>query len=92
MRAEEPHLTHKPSELIREHFAFTTQPMDETEEPEYLPQLLEHLGMDDRIMFSSDYPHWDFDDPNRVFPASLVGNDTRRQVLYDNAERYFPFS
>jgi predicted TIM-barrel fold metal-dependent hydrolase len=91
MRAEEPHLTHKPSELIREHFAFTTQPMDETEKPEYLPQLLEHLGMDDRIMFSSDYPHWDFDDPNRVFPASLVGSDARRKVLYDNAERYFPF-
>ena len=78
MREHAPHLTRRPSETIREHFWFTTQPFDEPEKPAYLPQLLEQLGMDDRIMFASDYPHWDFDDPRRVLPKSL-GNELREQ-------------
>jgi predicted TIM-barrel fold metal-dependent hydrolase len=91
MRKEEPQLTQRPSEVIREHFAFTTQPMDEPEKPAYLLQLLEHLGMNDRIMFSSDYPHWDFDDPSRIMPASLIGKELRQQIMFDNAERYWPW-
>ena len=58
-----PHTQRGPSEMIREHFWFTTQPIDEPDELGHLVQMLDQLGMDDRIMFSSDYPHWDFDDP-----------------------------
>jgi predicted TIM-barrel fold metal-dependent hydrolase len=91
MRNEEPQMTQRPSDVIREHFAFTTQPMDEPEKPAYLVQLIEHLGMNDRIMFSSDYPHWDFDDPSRIMPASLIGKELRQQIMFDNAERYWPW-
>ena len=31
--------------------------------------MLEQLGMDDRIMFATDYPHWDFDAPERALPS-----------------------
>ena len=41
---------------IRERFYVSTQPMEETERPEQFLELLEQLGMDDRIMFSTDYP------------------------------------
>jgi predicted TIM-barrel fold metal-dependent hydrolase len=92
MRTEEPRLQRRPSEIIREHVAFTTQPMDEPEKPEFLLQLLEQLDMDDRIMFSTDYPHWDFDDPRRVLPASLIGRERREKIMSANAERYFPFA
>jgi predicted TIM-barrel fold metal-dependent hydrolase len=91
MREEEPQLIERPSEVFRRHFAFTTQPMDETERPEFLPQMLEQLGMNERIMFSSDYPHWDFDDPRRVLPASVVDAEFRRAVMFENAERYWPW-
>jgi predicted TIM-barrel fold metal-dependent hydrolase len=43
-------------------------------------------------MFSTDYPHWDFDDPRRVLPASLIGRERREKIMSANAERYFPFA
>jgi predicted TIM-barrel fold metal-dependent hydrolase len=91
MRRHVPHLERRPSDVIREHVWFTTQPLDEPEKPGYLLQVLEQLDMNDRIMFSTDYPHWDFDDPTRVIPASLVGEKLRRKILVENAQRLFHF-
>jgi uncharacterized protein len=90
MRDHAPHLQRPPSEVIREHISFTTQPFDEPEKPAYLPQLLEELDMDDRLMFASDYPHWDFDDPRRVLPKSL-GTELRDKIMRDNARATFRF-
>jgi predicted TIM-barrel fold metal-dependent hydrolase len=82
-------VTRRPSETIREHIAFTTQPFDEPERPEMLAQLLEQLSMNDLIMYSSDYPHWDFDDPNRVL--SGMTPELRAQIGSENALRLIPF-
>ncbi len=84
LRAEAPALDRPPSELIRERFYVSTQPMEETERPEQFPELLEQLGMDDRIMFSTDYPHWDFDAPDMALPVRLP-DGLRRKILHDNA-------
>jgi hypothetical protein len=54
--------------------------------------LFDELGMDDRILYASDYPHHDFDDPGRVLPASLIGHERRRKMLSTNAERLFRFA
>jgi predicted TIM-barrel fold metal-dependent hydrolase len=81
----------RPSELIREHFWFTTQPFDEPEPANGVVTLLEHLDMDNRIMFASDYPHWDFDDPTRVLTARTVGADRHERIFRHNAESLFDF-
>ena len=47
---------------MREHFWYTTQPVEEPEKPEHLADVIDWIGWD-RLMFSTDYPHWDFDDP-----------------------------
>jgi uncharacterized protein len=91
MRAEVPHLDRRPSEIIREHFWFTTQPLDEPEQPAQLAQMLDHLGMDERILLATDYPHWDFDDPARVLPAAVVGKVRRENILSHNAKVAFRF-
>ena len=52
LKDEVPHLKMAPSEYIRKHFWVTTQPMEETENPDHLLEVMNWIGMD-RIMFSS---------------------------------------
>ena len=84
LRAEVPTLDRLPSELVRERFWVSTQPMEEPEHPWQLAELLDDLAMDDRILFSTDYPHWDFDAPDASLPATLPA-ELRRKILHDNA-------
>ena len=82
--AEVPAVDRLPSELIRERFWVSTQPMEEPERPGQFHELLDQLQMTDRIMFSTDYPHWDFDAPNQALPARLTA-DQQRKILHENA-------
>ena len=66
-RHETPHLKRRPSEYIREHVWVTTQPMEEAEKPAHVIDSMEWIGWD-RILFATDYPHWDFDDPRTAMP------------------------
>lgn len=82
-RDDVPGLHRPPSEILRERCWFTTQPIDEPENLAHLATTLRHAGLTDRILFASDYPHWDFDDPVtalRVLPA-----DVRRPIMARNA-------
>jgi uncharacterized protein len=89
MRSGLPHLKQAPSEYLRQHFWVTTQPMEEPENPAHLVDLMTAIGFD-RILFSSDYPHWDFDDPFVVVPPSL-GDERRRQIYSGNAQTLYRF-
>ena len=75
--AELPHLKRKPSEYIREHIWVTTQPMEEPEDRQHVLDTMEWIGWD-RLLFASDYPHWDFDDPFRAFPAGCRRSATSK--------------
>jgi uncharacterized protein len=84
---EVPDLARKPSDYIRDHVWITTQPM---EEPENRQQLLDVMGWigHERILFATDYPHWDFDDPARVLPRGLAP-EHKRMIEAENARRLF---
>lgn len=69
MRIEVPWVKKFPSEYIREFVRFTTQPIDEPSNPAHLQQIIEMCDGMNVLMFSSDYPHWDNDDPRRSFTA-----------------------
>ena len=87
MRSEVPHLKRRPSEYIREHIWATTQPMEEPQDPRQLWEVIEWIGWD-RLLFASDYPHWDFDDPFRVLPAGLARH-REEQILAGNARAVY---
>ncbi len=90
LRDEVPWLTKLPSEYIRTHFRATTQPMEEPSDPRHLLQIIEMIGSEDFLMFSTDYPHWDFDAPDRALP-SVVPRDLRRKIMVENALAFYDF-
>jgi predicted TIM-barrel fold metal-dependent hydrolase len=88
LRDEAAPLERRPSETFREHFWFTTQPIEEPRDPADLARALRMVGMDDRIMFATDYPHWDFDSPGQALPRAL-GDELRSKILGANAARLY---
>lgn len=88
LKEEVPHLKRPPSEYVREHVWVTTQPIEEPADPNHLLQAIEHFGADDNILFASDYPHWDFDDPNRAFPARMP-KELKRKIFSENGKRLY---
>jgi predicted TIM-barrel fold metal-dependent hydrolase len=84
LRAETPLLDRPPSEYIREHVWWTTQPMEEPEPREHLRDVIEWMGWD-RLLFASDYPHWDFDDPATCLPLKMSKQE-RERFFMGNAQ------
>jgi hypothetical protein len=81
LRSEVPHLTRPPSEYISERVWWTTQPMEDPEKREHLFDVIDWIGWD-RLLFATDYPHWDYDDPSRVLPAGVSAGN--REAFYLN--------
>jgi hypothetical protein len=50
--------------------------------------MFDRAGYADRLMFSSDYPHWDFDSPYESVPRTFPA-DRRRRILGENASRLY---
>jgi predicted TIM-barrel fold metal-dependent hydrolase len=87
LRDEVPWLRRRPSEYLFDHVRFTTQPMPEPERPEHLASLCEVIHAERTLCFSSDYPHWDFDNPLRSLQA--LPAHVRDRVRSTNAEELF---
>ncbi len=87
LKAETPTLTRLPSEYIRSHVWWTSQPMEEPEPREHLLDTLEWMGWD-KLLFATDYPHWDFDDPATCLPLKL-DETRRRQFFLGNARTVY---
>jgi predicted TIM-barrel fold metal-dependent hydrolase len=84
LRATAPRLRRLPSEYVFDHVWFTSQPMEEPQNPAHLVAILEMVQAQHRLCFSSDFPHWDFDDPGRVLP-SQVPVEWRPRFYRENA-------
>lgn len=89
VRAETPWVKLPPSEIVMQHVRLTLQPLDGSDdEANRLERVVEHLGSDRVILFSSDFPHWHYEGTRAlpVDPASALG----RRVLHENALETYP--
>ncbi len=87
LRSVVPWVTKRPSEYVLESVRFTTQPMDDRDRPEELWSMLDLMHADRILMFSSDYPHYDNDDPFRSL--GKLPDRLRMQIAHGNARSTF---
>jgi uncharacterized protein len=87
LKQELPYLKRAPSEYIRTNVWFTTQPIEEPEPRTHLAEVFDWIGWD-RILFATDYPHWDYDDPARALPFEMT-EEQRRAIFRDNARAVY---
>lgn len=87
LRSETPHLKRLPSEYIRNNVWLTTQPMEEPEVRKHLVDTIEWIGWD-KLLFATDYPHWDYDEPSRALPLA-IDNGQRAKLFIDNAKAVY---
>ena len=84
LRAESAWVRRLPSAYFRDHVKLSTQPFELTPRKEQLIELFEAFGgMDDLLCFSSDFPHWDADDP--FYVARRLPPEWLPKVFHRNA-------
>lgn len=89
-RSEVPLLEDSPESYMSERFYVGSQPIEEPEDPDDLRKVIEAIGTD-RLLFATDYPHWDFDHPEALDKhlRHTFDDDQRDKVLFENARRVF---
>lgn len=87
LRHQAPWLKRLPSEYVRQHLRFATQPMEEPTKPGQILPFFDILDAENMLIYASDYPHFDFDPPE-VLPRGL-SETARRKILHDNAAEFF---
>jgi predicted TIM-barrel fold metal-dependent hydrolase len=87
LRSEVPWVSDPPSTIVRERVRLTLQPFDAPPEPETLVRFMDHMGSDDLLLFSTDYPHWQFEGLDAI-PAGL-DPALARKIMVDNPLRTY---
>lgn len=89
-REEAPLLEAQPSEYIQRQFYFTTQPLEGTHDIGYVSQTISSIGPES-VMFSSDYPHNDFDNSSELLQTirSRFESEELSKMYGGTAERVF---
>jgi len=82
VRDEVPWVKRLPSEYVWERVRFTTQPLVDPSREELLA-MCRMIHAETTLLFSSDYPHWDFDDPLTALDS--LPQEMRRRIVADNA-------
>lgn len=87
LREELPHLQRKPSEYLDDHVWFTTQPIEEPDDPEELVRTFELAHLTEKVIFATDYPHWDFDSPTTALAA--FPKELKEKILAGTASELY---
>lgn len=86
--SEAPLLRRLPSAYIRDMF-FTTQPFEQLDDASHLRAMFEMMAADTQLLYSSDYPHQDFDLPTVIWDLPFLSDEAKRNILGGNAMRLF---
>jgi len=88
LRTEVPFLTERPSAYIRRHVYLTTHRLEQPDDPAALLASVEAAGGLGRLLYASNFPHYNADTPAALDRLPLAPAD-RRRILHDNARAVF---
>jgi predicted TIM-barrel fold metal-dependent hydrolase len=86
-QSEAPLLKRLPSEYMRE-FYYTSQPM-EAHDLGALQATLEMINAETQLLWASDWPHWDWDPPAKIWDLPFLDETVKRRILGENARSLF---
>jgi uncharacterized protein len=84
-RRDVPLLTERPSHYLQRMF-FATQPIEEPEHLKDMATLMSLFDGENNVVFASDWPHHDFDHPDKVLQIPL-SDEAKAKVMGLNAAR-----
>lgn len=87
-RSEAPLLERLPSDYMRENCWYSSQPMERTN-MKATELTFEMINAETQLLYSSDWPHFDFDTPSIVSRLPFLAPQARRNILGLNAARLF---
>lgn len=86
-QSDAPQLKKRPSEYMK-NFHYTTQPLEVTD-MKMLEATFEMIDAKNTLLYSSDWPHWDFDTPGRIAGLPFLDDAAKRNILGENARKLF---
>jgi predicted TIM-barrel fold metal-dependent hydrolase len=88
MRSNEcPALKQRPSDYMRQMY-YSTQPM-EIQDMGALQTTFRMINAETQLMYSSDYPHWDFDLPSTIYDLPFLSEQAKKNILGETAAKVF---
>lgn len=88
LRMEIPWVDRAPTEIVKSNVRLTITPCDGPPDPKSMELLIDHMDSDELLLFSTDYPHWQFDGED-VLPAGLSPALVRK-IMFDNPRATYP--
>jgi len=89
MRSSEcPGLKKLPGQYITDMF-YTSQPMEIPRDMSLLESTFKCIKAESQLLYSSDYPHWDFDLPSTIYDLPFLKEKAKRDILGGNAAKLF---
>jgi predicted TIM-barrel fold metal-dependent hydrolase len=86
--AEAPLLKRLPSEYIRD-FYFSTQPFENHDDTAHTRAMIDIMNGGKTLIYSSDYPHQDFDTPIPIWDQPTFTDEEKRAILGETALELF---
>jgi uncharacterized protein len=86
-QSDAPMLKKLPSDYMREMF-YTSQPMESTN-MDLLECTFKAMNAETQLMYSSDWPHWDWDTPAKMLRLPFLSEHARRNILGETARGFF---
>jgi uncharacterized protein len=85
--SEAPLLKKKPSDYMRDMY-YSTQPM-EIQDYKAMECTFRMMNAETQLLYSSDYPHWDFDLPSTIWDLPFLSEKAKHNILGGTAARLF---